>query len=356
LAELALTYTIFPNGGSRPIAPHILERIEEKDGTVWHAQGDSGRRQNVVKPETAYEVHSCLVDALETGTGKAARSQFGLKKIPAVAGKTGTAYDFTDALFAGYDSNFTCAVWAGFDKPQKIYRGAFGRELALPVWVDIMNTSAARYSPREIKRPSGLKDVEICLRSGMLATDKCYDTIKDATGDSVQKRTTSTEIATPAQMPTETCNIHGEPRAPVIAEAPAAEVPRAQLATDLTNVKPVIIKSPTLLAENDPYNSAKSIAKIDIAAEEQVMEKESARKIDNRSPGATRAEVPNQKTNEVNSTDEGKPILKAIPVQPQPKETPVEIRRAVPVGPMDEVEEGALLKSTTPSPSGADDE
>src|ERR1700724_3064604 len=237
LAELALAYTIFPNGGWRPIAPHILERIEEKDGTLWHAQRDSSR-QNVIKPETAYEVHSCLVDALETGTGKAARSQFGLKKITTVAGKTGTAYDFTDAFFAGYDSNFTCAVWAGFDKPQKIYRGAFGRELALPVWVDIMNTAAARYSPHEIKRPPGLQDVEICLRSGMLATDKCYDTVRGATGDSVQKRTTYTEIATPAQMPTETCNVHGEPRAPVVAEAPAPEVPRAQLAADLTEVKP----------------------------------------------------------------------------------------------------------------------
>src|SRR4030095_558830 len=34
LAELALAYTIFPNGGWRPTAPHILDRIEEKDGTV----------------------------------------------------------------------------------------------------------------------------------------------------------------------------------------------------------------------------------------------------------------------------------------------------------------------------------
>src|SRR6202043_2654117 len=73
LAELALAYTIFPNGGWRPNTAHILERIEEKDGTVWHAQREPGNRQNVIKPETAYEVHSCLVDALETGTGKAAR-------------------------------------------------------------------------------------------------------------------------------------------------------------------------------------------------------------------------------------------------------------------------------------------
>ena len=43
LAELALAYTIFPNGGWRPNAPHILDRIEEKDGTVvWEVSGGSG--------------------------------------------------------------------------------------------------------------------------------------------------------------------------------------------------------------------------------------------------------------------------------------------------------------------------
>src|SRR5437879_6520174 len=176
LAELALTYTIFPNGGWRPGTPHILERIEEKDGSVVRDAKRGRTRQTVIKSETAYEVHSCLVDALESGTGKAARTQFGLKKMPA-AGKTGTAYDFTDALFAGYDSNFTCAVWMGFDKPQKIYRGAFGRELALPVWVDIMNAAAEQYPPREITRPSDLREVEICSRSGLLASDKCYDAV-----------------------------------------------------------------------------------------------------------------------------------------------------------------------------------
>jgi penicillin-binding protein 1A len=147
LAELAMAYTVFPNGGWRSSTPHILERIEEKDGTlVWDGKQQSIRKI-VTKPETAYEVHSCLVDALQSGTGKAAYPQFGLKKFPA-AGKTGTAYDFTDALFAGYDSNFTCAVWAGFDKPQKIYRGAFGRELALPIWVDVLNAAAQSYPPQ----------------------------------------------------------------------------------------------------------------------------------------------------------------------------------------------------------------
>src|SRR5213075_2383798 len=304
-------------------------------------------------PETAYEVHSCLVDALQSGTGKAAFTQFGLRRMPA-AGKTGTAYDFTDALFAGYDSKLTCAVWAGFDKPQKIYRGAFGRELALPVWVDMMNTAAERYPPLEVKRPAGLKEVEICSRSGLLATAKCYDTVKGPTVDPVQKRTTYMEIATAAQMPNELCNIHGEPRARIVTETETkgAEAPRAEAAADLSQVKSIALKGPTLLAQNDPYNSVRSIVKIEAdnpdraAPEAEKTESEEAENvgIEVRDP-----KIENAKR------EAGKPVLRAIPVEPKPEETPVEIRRAVPVGPMDEVDQGALLKAATPSPGESDE-
>ena len=337
LSELAVAYTIFPNGGWRPNAPHILERIDEKDGNiVWDAQHDRGR-QTVIKPEIAYEVHSCLVDALESGTGKDAHTKFGLKKIP-TAGKTGTAYDFTDALFAGYDSNFTCAVWAGFDKPQKIYRGAFGRGIALPVWVDIMNVAAEQYPPREFKQPAGLKTIEICSRSGLLATDKCYDAVKSATGDTVQRRTTYEEIATEAQAPTEPCNIHGEPRARLARELPAAEFPRASLAVDLNDVTPVIMKMPTLLADKDPYNSARPSIKTPVEPEQDAVEKA----------------VEIKKAEPV--TPDSESIPKAIPVTPDDKksEEPVEIRKAVPVGPLDEIKDGTLLESATPPPDNDD--
>jgi len=351
LAELALAYTVFPNGGWRTSAPHILEKIEEKDGTVWVAQREY-KKENVIKPETAYEVHSCVVDALENGTGKTARSEYGLKKFPA-AGKTGTAYDFTDALFAGYTSKFTCAVWAGFDKPQKIYRGAFGHELAMPVWINIMNAAAEHYPPQEIKRPPSLKEVEICSRSGLLATDKCYDAVKGPTGDVVQKRTTYMEIATAAQMPSEPCNVHGEPRARIIAETAGTEALRAHLAADLSEVKPIVLKAPTLLAQNDPYNSIKSVAKVEAVENEQTAE--DAQKIDNRETETTRDDMRNQKTEGMRD-ETGKPILRAIPVDPKTEETPVEIRRALPVGPMDEVDQGALLKAVTPPPEKPDDQ
>jgi penicillin-binding protein 1A len=359
LAELALAYTIFPNGGWRPAAPHILERIEDKGGNlVWDARQQQNR-QNVVKPEIAYEIHSCLVDALESGTGKTARSEFGLKKIPA-AGKTGTAYDFTDALFAGYDSNFTCAVWAGFDKPQKIYRGAFGRELALPVWVDIMNVAAERRPPRELKRPSNLREVEICTRSGLLATDKCYDDVKNASGDIVHRRTTYTEIAASAQMPTEPCNVHGEPAARLAREFSASQtetdLPHAEPAVDLANVTPVPVKAPTLLAEKDPYASVKATSKPAPEPEQPAAAEE---KIDNRAnavrampinpPRAEPVETP-ARAEPLETPPPSAPIRKAIPVEPEEEQTPVEIRKAQPVGPLDEESEAPILKAQTPPP------
>ena len=354
LAELALAYTIFPNGGWRPNSSHILERIEEKDGTlVWDAKRQSIRKL-VTKPETAYEVNSCLADALESGTGKAAFTQFGLKKIPA-AGKTGTAYDFTDALFAGYDSNFTCAVWAGFDKPQKIYRGAFGRELALPVWVDVMNAAADHYPPQEIKQPTstsgGLKKVEICWKSGLLATDKCYEAVKTANGDTVQRRTTYMEIGTQSQVPTEPCNIHGEPRARLARFFSSSDLPRAALAVDVSEVTPIAVKSPTLLADKDPYNSLKPTLKPE-PVPQPAAETVAGQKPDTVAGDSAVKTANTSGTGGATQTTESAPeIRKAIPVQPEDKK-PVEIRRAIPVKPLDqEGQDGTLLKPATPAPS-----
>jgi 1A family penicillin-binding protein len=365
LAELGLAYTIFPNGGWRPNTPHILERIEEKDGTlVWDGKQESIRKL-VIKPETAYEVHSCLADALQSGTGKAAFTQFGLKKMPA-AGKTGTAYDFTDALFAGYDSNFTCAVWAGFDKPQRVYRGAFGRELALPIWVDVMNAAAKSYPPREIKEPAGLKRIEICSRSGLLATDNCYDTVKTANGDTVQRRTTYTEIATPSQAPTESCNVHGEPRARLAREFSSSDLPRAALAVNLSEVAPIEIRSPTLVADKDPYNSLKPTLKPEPAPQEPTQTADNqhteevtvASQVKTASNAAERNESSTQTTqsaSEIRKAIPVEPIRKAIPVAPQEKR-PVEIRRAIPVQPRDQEDQDQTpLRSAVPPPGDVDE-
>ncbi len=315
LAELALAYTSFPNGGTRPNTPFILERIEEKDGTVvWQSRHDS-RPLPVMKSATAFEVHSCLVDALEKGTGAAARTRLGLAQFPA-AGKTGTAYDFTEALFAGYDSSVTCAVRAGFDKPQQIFRGAFGNLVALPVWVDVMNAAARQYPAKELAQPADVLTVEICSKSGLLATDKC--------GEFAYR-----ELATKEQMPTEPCNVHGDARTRIVRDLPEAGVPRAELAVDTSQVHPVAVKAPTLLADNDPYNAVHSTVKPPKpeGAEDEV---KAALPVTREDKLKAAEPSPSEETDE--------PVLRAQPVDPadQAEPTPAgeePIRRAVPVPP-----------------------
>jgi len=180
--------------------------------------------------------------------------------------------------------------------------------------------------------------------------------VKTASGDTVQRRTTYMEIATPEQMPTEPCNVHGEPRARLVRDLPSGDSPRAELAVDLSEVTPVIIKSPTLLADKDPYNSLKQTLKPEPEPEAEKETTEN-QKIDN---GAGESRATSTKTEKVvkpegeviNQTPEPTvPIRKAIPVEPQEKK-PVEIRRAIPVKPLDhENEEETLLKSATPPPS-----
>ncbi len=357
LAELALAYTIFPNGGWRPNAPHILDRIEEKDGTIVWESPEEQARHKVVKAETAYEVHSCLVDALETGTGRAAREKFGLKKFPA-AGKTGTAYDFTDALFAGYDNSVTCAVWAGFDKPQRIFRGAFGGEIALPIWVDVMNAASERYPPKEIPQPAGMQKIEICSRSGLLATDKCYDSVKSADGETVRRRTTYMEIATTAQAPTESCTVHGEARARLVRDLPASGFPRASLAVDPTHVSPVAVKGPVLLAENDPYGAVNSTTKPKPPPDQAANPKPDEDMPDPTKPVLKAKPVEPDLSQPILKSDPdfpdaNKPILKAQPVDPTPQ--PKEIRRAEPVHPADEIPSDQLLKPSPPPPADLGD-
>jgi 1A family penicillin-binding protein len=257
LMDMALAYTIFPNDGWRPVEPFVISRIEDRSGRNIY-RSSTGRR-SVISDTTACEINSCLSQVLEVGTGDKAFTQYGLRKFP-VAGKTGTSYDFKDVWFLGYSSAITCGVWAGFDKPRTIYRGAFSSDIALPVWVDIMNSSFASYKPQEFAKPQAVVQREICRLSGMLATDKCVDETTDpATGETTRRSTKTSEIATADQVTKTPCTMHNETAA---GDHPAAQGqptpgkwPRAIAAVNIAQIPPVMMKAPTILTDEDPYNS-----------------------------------------------------------------------------------------------------
>ena len=94
----------------------------------------------------------------------------------------------------------------------------------MPVWVKVMNAAAEYLPAARHPRAAQLKKVEICTRSGDLATDKCFETI-----DGERRRTTFTTYATAAEMPTQSCPVHGggRPRRPSRGDAIRSAAPAA---------------------------------------------------------------------------------------------------------------------------------
>ncbi len=257
LEDLTLSYTMFPGQGERPGKAFIVQRVERKDGKLVYQQVPA-RKVPVIAPTTAYEVHSALAESLDRGTADKAFTRYGLKKVP-LAGKTGTAYNFTDVWFVGYSSAVTCGVWAGFDSPTPIYKGAFSNEIALPIWVDFMNATLRSFPPEEIARPPGLQKYDICSVTGQLVTPKCVEsTPNPAGGEPIEHSTATSEWGTPEQAPKVACELHSGTQTNV-KELPAAEpnIPRVELAVDPSAFTPVHMKSDPVIGE-DPFHAVKN--------------------------------------------------------------------------------------------------
>ncbi len=135
LKDLTSAYTAFATGGVK-LQPYLIEKIVDADGkTIYRAT--HGRLQ-VLPEKYARMTSSIMEEVIDRGTAGKAR-QYGLRHR--AAGKTGTTNDYQDAWFVGFDNDITCGVWVGFDTPAKIMTGGTGGELALPIWVDIVEAA-----------------------------------------------------------------------------------------------------------------------------------------------------------------------------------------------------------------------
>ena len=248
LDEMTLAFTAFPGGGTRPTKIFTISKITDPEGNLLYENPPA--RVPVLPAEAAFQVHTVLEDALYKTCAKEAVAA-GITTGQSLAGKSGTAYDFTDTWFVGYSSAVTCGVWIGFDKPQKIYRGAFGKDLALPIWAQVMTSSLSDFPSRPLSTPPGIKAVEICRSSGLLPAENCRTAPPPGL--------IAQEFATQAQMPSVPCDIHGTGVRNYAKGIDQEEWPRAAAAIDLTRIRPVTLTAPTLLAQADLYRSVNPV-------------------------------------------------------------------------------------------------
>jgi membrane peptidoglycan carboxypeptidase len=318
LDELTLAYTSFPGGGTRPSRLFTISRITDQEGNVLYENQPT--RVPVMPAEAAFQVHTILQDALWKTCAQEVAS-LGLGTNAPLAGKSGTAYDFTDTWFVGYSAPVTCGVWVGFDKPQKIYRGAFGKDLALPVWAQVMNASLLSFPAKPLEMPKGLQPVEICRASGLAAGDAC----RKLPGMTV------TEYATASQLPSVACDVHGGGVRSYARDVDDAEWPRAASAVDLTRIRPVPVNAPVLLAQSDVYRSVNP-ALAASAADDGTVKVARATTPDGKDPG----------------TSGGGGETNALPALPA---GPVEVRKAEPVRPLDIPSSDPVLTIPVPKPA-----
>lgn len=163
--DMCAAYCVFPNGG-KYIKPSLYTKVLDSEGNVLLEH--KALEQIAMSETTAEDMISMLTNAVEGGTGTAARIS-GMR----VAGKTGTTSSNHDRWFVGFTPYYVGAVWFGYDTPAAL-RG-FSPNPAAVAWRKVMEPIH-----KELKNKPFLEDEEkgkysimLCEDSGMRATPEC---------------------------------------------------------------------------------------------------------------------------------------------------------------------------------------
>ena len=169
LLSLTSAYCSFVNGG-KLIKPILIDRIQDGEGnTIINNENRKcidcdkisftseefpkieDNYQQILSPQTAYQITSLLQGVVERGTGKK------LKKLGLnLAGKTGTTNDNTDAWFIGFTSNLVIGVYVGMDNPQPLGKYETGSKAALPIFEEFVKKAINKSDARPFKVPEDI--------------------------------------------------------------------------------------------------------------------------------------------------------------------------------------------------------
>ena len=190
LLNLTSAYCSFVNGG-KLIKPVIIDRIQDGEGnTIINNENRkcvncekisfTGKEfpiiedtyDQVLSPQTAYQLTTILQGAVERGTGKK------LKKLGLnIAGKTGTTNENTDAWFIGFTSNLVIGVYVGMDSPQPLGKFETGSKAALPIFQEFVKKSVKKSDARPFKIPEDITLMVVDSQTGEKAKFTSKNTI-----------------------------------------------------------------------------------------------------------------------------------------------------------------------------------
>ncbi len=193
LLKLTSAYCSFVNGGKK-IEPILIDRIQDSEGeTFFNSETRtcencnqisystesipkiSDNFQQVLSPQTAYQITSILEGVIKRGTGKR------LKDLKLdIAGKTGTTNKNTDTWFVGFTSKLVIGAYVGMDDPKPLGRYETGAKTAMPIFKYFVKNAVKKKDARPFKVPVDISMVVIESKTGKKADFGSKETIIEA--------------------------------------------------------------------------------------------------------------------------------------------------------------------------------
>lgn len=131
LSEIVRAYGAFANHGQMNELV-MINKITDAKGNILYKR-ETKAPEAVFAAETTETITAILKEAINHGTGANIRNQFGIRAD--LAGKTGTAQDYSNAWFIAYTPDLVLGTWVGGSTPDVHFYSSkgSGAALALPI-------------------------------------------------------------------------------------------------------------------------------------------------------------------------------------------------------------------------------
>jgi penicillin-binding protein 1A len=191
--RMATAYSMIVNGGRR-VTPRFIDRVQDRTGaTIFNSDTRPcpdcrvpwqdgltppeipDDREQVVDPQTAYQMVHMMEGVVQRGTG------FAVSAVgKPLAGKTGTTNESRDAWFVGFSPDLTVAVYFGYDQPRSLGAKETGGVVAAPVFRDFMISALKDKPGTPFRIPPGIRLVRVDAVTGQRATSATQKVIYEA--------------------------------------------------------------------------------------------------------------------------------------------------------------------------------
>ena len=163
--QMAGAYAAIANNGEY-IEPTFYTKVVDSNGnTVLQAEP---KKTRVMSEAAAYVVKEILTQPTKTGTSTTCRIE-GID----VAAKTGTSNNDYNRWLCGFTPYYTATVWFGHDNDATVKGWSINP--ASQIWTGVMKRIHEGLEPRSFidEKPEGVAEVQVCKKSGFLATSTC---------------------------------------------------------------------------------------------------------------------------------------------------------------------------------------